>query len=84
MRRFWYNEKNIKRNIMDDTTEHSQIQFIVRFRYFKMVRLLAQASFRSRAIGIAPSAMIQFLVGLICTERSLWRWFEEQSAQARE
>lgn len=54
------------------------------FRYFKIGRLLAQAGFRSRTMGIAPSAIIQFLVGLICTERNLWRWFEEQSAQARE
>ena len=43
------------------------------FRYFKIGRLLAQTGFRSRTIGIAPSAIIQFLVGLICTERNLWR-----------
>ncbi len=68
---------------MDDTTEQRESQFVF-FRYFKIGRLLAQAGFRSRTIGIAPSVIIQFLIGLICTERNLWRWFEEQSGQTRE
>ena len=54
------------------------------FRQFKLGRLLAQAGFRSRTLGMAPLAILQFLIGLICTERNLWRWFHEQSAESLE
>ncbi len=33
---------------------------------------------------MAPLAIMQFLIGLICTERNLWRWFHEQSAESPE
>jgi hypothetical protein len=58
--------------------EKSTLTFF--FRKFGMGRLLAQAGVRSRTVGIPGTAMRQFLVGLICTERNLWRWFEEARA----
>ena len=59
---------------------HAQSKLSWFFRDFGLGRLLAQAGIRSRSVGVPGSAIIQFLVGLICTERNLWRWFEEQSA----
>ena len=63
---------------------YPQANLSVFFRQFKLGGLLAQAGFRSRTIGMAPLAIIQFLVGLVCTERNLWRWFDEQPAESRE
>ncbi len=59
-------------------TTHSKLSWF--FRDFGLGRLLALAGILSRTIGLPGSAIIQFLVGLICTERNLWQWFEEQSA----
>jgi hypothetical protein len=59
---------------------HVQSKLSWLFRDFGLGRLISQAGIRSRTIGVPGSAIIQFLVGLICTERNLWRWFEEHSA----
>lgn len=55
--------------------EKSSLSFF--FRWVGMGRLLAQAGVRSRTVGIPGTALLQFLMGLICTERNLWRWFVE-------
>ncbi len=59
---------------------HAQSKLSWFFREFGLGRLLSQAGIRSRTIWVPGSAIIQFLVGLIGTERNLWRGFEEQSA----
>ena len=54
------------------------------FRKYGLGRLLAQAGVRSRTIGVPGTIIIQLLVGLVCTERNLWRWFKEAPTQSAE
>lgn len=60
---------------------HGQSSLTTFFRTFEFGRLLAQASIRSRTIGVPGTTIIQFLIGLVSTERNLWRWFNEAQQQ---
>ncbi len=63
---------------------HEKASLTAFFRKFGLGRLLTQAGLHSRTIGVPGTAIIQFLVGLVCTERNLWRWFQEAPGQAGE
>jgi hypothetical protein len=63
---------------------HEKSSVTAFFRQFGLGRLLAQAGVRSRTIGVPGSLIIQFLMGLVCTERNLWRWFKEASTSSDE
>lgn len=39
-------------------------------------RILHAAGIHRAAVGIAPRIVIQFLLGLIFTQRNFWRWWE--------
>ncbi len=42
----------------------------------KFARILHAAGIRKHAEGIAPRIIVQFLLGLIFTQRNFWRWLE--------
>ncbi|MCY0878450.1 MAG: hypothetical protein OWU84_05890 [Firmicutes bacterium] len=65
--------------MLPQNNEKSTLSFF--FRKFGMGRLLAQTGVRFHTVGIPGTALLQFLVALICTERNFWRWFEEARAQ---
>lgn len=44
-------------------------------------RILRAAGIHKRAVGVSPAIIIQFILGLIFTQRNFWRWLDTRKPQ---